>query len=454
MIPSSSPALCPAPILCLLSIMLIPMAAAGLALIHQGLGRSRSAAHSMLATLCALAISAIFFVLIGASWAGFAGGAAHAFTAGARWDWLGAAPSISGTHFEGIGEVTAAGLNRLLILCLETFAAGLAAIIPLSAGTDRWRLGPICLASALLAAIIFPLFAHWVWGGGWLAQLGANFGLPAFFDAGGAGVVQVVGGLMALSVAWITGPRRGKYSDDGIAAAIPGHNIVHVLFGCLLALVGWIGLDSASTLLFRPAGPDQIPAQIYSQIAGTILNAMLSASGGCLAAVIITRARYRKPDASISANGWIAGLVAGSAACAFVSPVAAVDTGALAGVLVTYMVEVFELHLLVDDPGGAVSVHAGAGILGLAAAGLFGHFPDAVAPVVPVKGAHILSQLVGIAALLGFMLPLIHGANLLLNRFMPYRIDGDGDWQGMDIRELGAGAYPEFVVHADEFIPR
>jgi Amt family ammonium transporter len=432
--------------------MLIPLAAAGLALIHQGLGRSRSAAHSMLATLCALAISAIVFVLIGASWAGFPGGPAHAFIAGgARWDWLGAAPSISGTHFEGIaGMADAAGLNRLLILCLETFAAGLAAIIPLSAGTDRWRLGPICLASALLAAIIFPLFAHWVWGGGWLAQLPANFGLPAFFDAGGAGVVQVVGGLMALSVAWITGPRRGKYSDDGIATAIPGHNIVLVLFGCVLALVGWIGLDSASTLLFHAAAPDQVLAQI----AGTILNAMLSASAGCLAAVLITRARYRKPDASISANGWIAGLVAGSAACAFVSPVAAIDTGALAGVLVTYMVEVFELHLLVDDPGGAVSVHALAGIWGLAAAGLFGHFPDAAAPVVPVKGAHILSQLVGIAALLGFMLPLIHAANLLLNRFLPYRIDGDGDWQGMDIRELGAGAYPEFVVHADEFIPR
>jgi len=427
------------PELCLLCIVLMPLAAAGLALIHQGLGRSRSSAHAMLATMCALAISAIVFVLFGSAWAGYAGGPAHSFLAGgAHWDWLGAAPFLAhGIDFDGSDP---AGIGLSLILCMQMFAAGLAAVIPLSAGTDRWRLGPICLASALFAGVLFPLFAHWVWGGGWLAQLGANFGIPGFTDAGGAGVVQVTGGLMALSVAWIAGPRRGKYSDDGIATAIPGHNIVLVLFGCLLALVGWIGLDAASSILFYGAGP--------RQIVGVAINAMLSASGGGLAAVMVTRARYRKPDASLSANGWIAGLVAGSAACAMVSPVAAIDIGLIAGVLVTYMIEVFELYLLVDDPGGAVSVHAGAGIWGLVALGLFGHFANGT------RGGHLMAQLVGVAALLGFMLPLLYASNLLLDRFAPYRVDSDGDWQGMDIRELGAGAYPEFVVHADEFVPR
>jgi len=245
---------------------------------------------------------------------------------------------------------------------------------------------------------------------------------------------------MAVSVIWIIGPRRGKFAGDGMPAAIPGHNIVLVLFGCVLALVGWIGLDSASSILLYGAGPQQV--------VGVIINAMLSASGGCLAAVAVTRARYRKPDASISANGWIAGLVAGSAACAMVTPAAAVDTGIVAGVLVTYMIEIAELRLRVDDPGGAVSVHAGAGIWGLVAVGLFGHFSNGT------REGHMLAQLVGVAALLGFMLPLIYGANLLLNQFVPYRVDNDGDWQGMDIRELGAGAYPEFVVHADEFVPR
>jgi Amt family ammonium transporter len=426
-------------VLCLVCIMLIPLAMAGLALIHQGLGRSRSAAHAMLGTLCAVAISAIVFVLFGFSWTGVAGGPAHSFAAGgAHWDWLGAAPFFaSGIHFDSTDP---GGLNRSLVLCLEMFAAGLAATIPLSAGTDRWRLAPACLASALLAGFMFPLFAHWVWGAGWLAQLGANFGVPGFVDAGGAGVIQVVGGLMALTVAWIAGPRRGKYADDGMATAIPGHNIVHVLFGCILALVGWIGLDSAASILFYGAGPNQV--------VGIVINAMLSASAGCLAAVVVTRARYRKPDASLSANGWIAGLVAGSAACAMVSPVAAIDTGLVAGVLVTYTIEALELRLQVDDPGGAVSIHAVAGLWGLISLGLFGHFSDGT------RGGHMLAQLVGVAALLGFMLPLLYAGNLLLNRIAPYRVDNDGDWQGMDIRELGAGAYPEFVVHADEFVPR
>jgi Amt family ammonium transporter len=425
--------------LSLFSILLVPFAAAGLALIHQGLGRSRSAAHAMLATLCALAVSAIVFVLFGSAWAGSVGAATHSFTAGgAHWDWLGAAPFFArGISFDG---ADAAGLSRSLVLCLELFAVGLAAIIPLSAGADRWRLGPICLSSALLGAVTFPIFAHWVWGAGWLSQLGANFGIPNFTDAGGAGAIQVVGGLTALSVAWIAGPRRGKYSDDGIPAAIPGHNIVQVLFGCLLALVGWIGLDAAASILFYGAG--------LQQVVGVAINAMLSASAGCLAAVSITRSRYHKPDASLSANGWIAGLVAGSASCAMISPVAAIVIGLVAGVLVTTMIEVFELRLRVDDPGGAVSVHALAAIWGLIALGLFGHFSQGT------RGGHLLAQLVGISALLGFMLPLIHAGNLLLNRLSTYRVDDDGHWQGMDIRELGAGAYPEFVIHADEFVPR
>jgi Amt family ammonium transporter len=421
-------------ILSLICILLSPLAAAGLALIHQGLGRSRSAAHSMLATLCVLAISAIVFVLVGASWAGFAGGTAHSLQAGgAQWNLLGNDASfVNNLHLDGS--------SRPIVLCLQVFAVGLAAIIPLSAGTDRWRLAPICLAAALFAGFIYPLFAHWVWGGGWLAQLTTNFGIAPFLDAGGAGVIQVTGGLMALSAAWVLGPRRGKYSEDGMATAIPGHNIVLVLFGCLIALVGWIGLDSAASILFYGATPDQIP--------GVIINAVLSASAGCLAAVATTQIRYRKPDASLSANGWIAGLVAGSAACAFISPAASIFIGAIAGVLTTYMVELFELRLLVDDPGGAISVHAGAGIWGLIAVGIFGHQSTAS------LGNHLLAQFIGVATLLGFMLPLIHGCNLLLNRFLPYRVDRDGDWQGMDIRELGAGAYPEFVIHADEFVPR
>jgi Amt family ammonium transporter len=420
---------------CLLCIILVPLATAGLALIHEGLGRSRSAAHAMLATLCALGVTAIVFVLIGCSWAGYSGGLAHTFQhAGKHWDWLGAEPFFAA----GLRSSLLKSPYAALVLALQIFAVGLASLIPISSGSDRWRLASICASSALFAGLFFPLFTHWVWGSGWLAQLTPLFGLPSFVDTGGAGVIQVVGGLTALSVAWILGPREGKYADR-IAAAIPGHNIVLVLFGCILALIGWIGLDSAASMLFYGASSVQVIL--------VAINAMLSASGGCLAAVFITQLRYHKPDASLSANGWIAGLVAGSAGCGLISPLATIFIGIVAGTLVTFLVETLELRLFIDDPGGAISVHLGAGLWGLIAFGIFG-------PTTGSRSALLLAQLVGIATLLGVMLPLIHLSHLLLNKLVRFRVDTDGDWQGMDIRELGAGAYPEFVVHADEFVPR
>ena len=423
--------------LCLVAIMLIPLASAGLALIHQGLGRSRSAAHAMIATLCAMSVAAIVFVLVGFSFAGFQGGPSHTVTLGSfHFDWLGAA-SLGATslRFDNSIDILAA-----LTLCFHIFAVGIVAIIPISAGSDRWRLGPICGATALMAAVSYPLFAHWVWSGGWLSQLGPMFGIPAFADMGGAGVIHVVGGLMAFSVVWIIGPRRGKYSSDGMATAIPGHNIVLVVLGCMLALAGWIGLDSAASMLFYGAPPEQVIA--------IVINTMLSASAGGLAVVAVTRVRYRKPDASLSANGWTAGLVAGSASCGLVSPLVAILIGLIAGVLVAFMIENLELRLSFDDPGGAVSVHAGAGAWGLIAFAIFG--PGTAGTMTE----NLLAQFVGIATLAGLILPILHGGNLLLNRFIRFRVDSDGDWQGMDIRELGAGAYPEFVIHADEFVPR
>lgn len=425
--------------LCLISIILIPLAIAGLALIHQGLGRSRSAAHAMLAALCSLAIAAIVFTLIGSSWMGYAtgfpGGLAHTMhIAGKSIDWLGAEPFFAA----GLRASLLHSPYAALTLAFGIFAVGLASLIPLSSGSDRWRLASICATSALFAAIVFPLFAHWVWSNGWLSQLTPLFGLPAFTDAGGAATIQILGGLTALSVAWILGPRQGKYTD-GTAAAIPGHNIVLVLFGCLLALIGWIGLDSAASILFYRA--------TYPQVILTVINATLSASAGCLAAVITTQLRYRKPDASLSANGWIAGLVAGSAGCGLLSPLATIFIALIAGTLVTFLVETLELRLYIDDPGGAISVHLGAALWGVLAYGLF-------APSTTSRTALLLSQLIGIATLLGIMFPLIHISHRLLNKLIPFRVDTDGDWQGMDIRELGAGAYPEFVVHADEFVPR
>src|SRR5438445_7846466 len=237
-----------------------------------------------------------------------------------------------------------------LAACLQIFSVGLAALIPLGACLDRWKLSAACASTALLAGCTYPLFAHWVWGGGWLAQLGINAAMGrGVIDAGGSGTIQAVGGLTALALAWILGPRRGKYTLEGMPAAIPGHNAVLVMFGGLLALAGWTGLNSAGAILFTGAEP--------GSVALIAVNTMLAAAGAALAAAVITRLRFGKPDASLSANGWVSGLAASSAACAFVRPAAALAIGLVAGALVPFAVECFEVRLVVADPGGAMSVY-------------------------------------------------------------------------------------------------
>jgi ammonium transporter, Amt family len=174
-----------------------------------------------------------------------------------------------------------------------------------------------------------------------------------------------------------------------------------------------------------------------------VINTTFAACAAALAAAATTRIRFRRPDASLIANGWMAGLVSSSAGCATLKPATTILTGLVAGLIVVLSVEMFELHLKVDDPCGSISVHAVCGIWGLLAAGIFSG-----------SGAQFMAQLVGIATLLGLIFPMTYGLNWLLRRFIPYRVSLDGERQGLDLHELGADAYPEFVVHADEFMQR
>jgi Amt family ammonium transporter len=407
-------------------VLLIPSATAGLALINAGLGRFRNAAHSMLSALCVIAVAALVYFAIGAAWQGSAGQPAFALhAAGQDWNWIGA-----GRFF--LRGLEQGGWSSLPTLC-GLMSVGLTAIIPLGAGADRWRLGASCASTVLLAGLTFPLFAHWAWGGGWLAQLG-------FIDNGGAGVIQVVGGLTALSITWILGARRGKFNPDGMPSALPGHNAVLVLLGCFLAWLGWLGLNSAGAILYTGA-----PASRAVLIA---VNTTLGAGSAALAVAAITRSRFGKTDASLCANGWVAGLVAVSAGCGVVRPAAAVIIGLVAGALIIYSVEWLELHLGVDDPSGAVSVHAVAGLWGLLATGLLAAIPPGDNPEL------WLAQLAGIATLLGSILPLTYGLNWLLNRVSPQRVAVEGERQGLDLYELGAGAYPDFMTHNEDFWQR
>ena len=428
--------------LCILFILLLPLALAGLALINTGLSRLRSAAHSMMATLCVAAVAATAYFVTGFAWQGYPGLPSHTLSIfGKEWSWLGAG------HFFLRG-VPLDGSRASLAALLQLLSVGLAGLIPLGAAAERWRLRACCLSTALLAGITYPLFGHWVWGGGWLASLGANYGLGrGFLDAGGSSTIQAVGGLTALSLVWLLGPRRGKYNLEGMPAALPGHNTVYVLFGCVLALIGWMGLNSAGSILFAGIAPGRTVL--------VVVNTLLSAAGAVLAAAAITRYRFGKPDASLSANGWVCGLVASSAGCAFVPPAVALLIGLVAGALVTYTVAWMEAHLGLDDPAGAVSVHAIGGIWGILSVGLFPRAAVAVAagpanPASPQNG-QMLAQVLGVATLVGFVLPFTYSLNWLLDRFFPQRIPPEEERHGADLYELGAGAYPEFMTHTDEF---
>jgi ammonium transporter, Amt family len=412
--------------LVLVLLLLAPLAMAGLALINTGLGRSRSAAQSLLGSLVVVAATALAFALLGAALTGTFADQGHAFAlAGRSWNWLGAGrPFLAG--FQSVPA------QAELELLFEFLAVAFAALIPWGAGADRLRLTAGCAIAVVLAVLLFPLLAHWTWTGGWLAQLGKNFSLGSgFLDPAGAAVIHVLGGLSALGVAWIAGPRRGKFPDGEIATAMPGHNATYILFGCLVALAGWMAFNAAGDLLWLHAPLAALP--------GTVINTLLSASGALLATFTVTRVRFGKPDASLCANGWLAGLVASSASAALVQPMPALVIGIAAGVMTPLLVEVLELAVAIDDPSGAITVHAAGGLWGLIAAGIFSSEPG-----------QFLAQLVGVATLLGLVLPLIYLVFGGLNRAVRFRVDPDGERIGLDLDELGGGAYPEFVVHRDD----
>lgn len=418
-------------VLCIVLITALPLALAGLALLNTGMGRSRSAAQSLLGAICAIAVAAVAFCILGFSLAGFPGLQSYSMVLGsARLNWIGATGLfLSGLHWHGsvAGYATA----------FEIFAVGMAALIPWGAGADRWRLRSMGLATALLAGVIFPFFVHWVWGGGWLAGLGTAFHLGAgFMDPGGAATIQAFGGIAALAVVWIAGPRRNKFSGSETPRAIPAHHMIYVLFGCLMLLPGWLAFNLLGAILFAGATlPVLVP---------TAINTLLCGAMAILGALFVTRIRFGKPDASFCANGWVAGLVTSSAIATYATPAEAMIAGVLIGGAVPWIVELLEVYAHIDDPSGGIAAHGVAGLWGLFVLGFIGKFPS----------GQMLAQLIGIGTLLGLMLPVIYGCFWLLNRVFPFRTIPEGERLGMDLHELGAGAYPEFVIYGDDFLPK
>jgi Amt family ammonium transporter len=319
-----------------------------------------------------------------------------------------------------------------------------AVTIPTGAMAERWKWSSFLVYGLYMSMFVYPLFGNWVWGGGWLADLGANFGLGhGHVDFAGSSVVHMVGGVAALAGAIVLGPRLGKYTKDGKPVAIPGHHIPMALVGTLILAFGWFGFNPGSTL----AGTDL-------RIAVIATNTMLAGTGGAIAAMVYMMTRFGKPDPSMMANGMLAGLVAITAPCAFVTSPSAMLIGVIAGVLVCLSVFFFE-GIGVDDPVGAISVHGVNGAWGVLSLGLFadGKYGDGwngvagtVTGLLYGDGKQFVAQCIGTLTCFVFVFVSFYVFFKVLDKIIGNRVSAEVELQGLDLPEMGALAYPEFQI--------
>lgn len=318
-----------------------------------------------------------------------------------------------------------------------------AATIPTGAMAERWKFSSFVVYGFVMAAIVYPLYGNWVWGGGWLSALGRNVGLGhGAVDFAGSGVVHALGGFSALAGAVVLGPRIGKFAKDGSPRVILAHNIPIAILGVIILVFGWVGFNGASTL-----------AATDMRFAIVIVNTFIASATGCLAAMFLVWKRYGKPDPSMAANGMLAGLVAITAPCAFVNTVGAAVIGLVAGVLVVLAIVFVEGTLKVDDPVGAVSVHGVNGLWGLIALGLFADgsygdglngVPGTVTGLFYGGGAGQLgAQLVSAVVVVAWAFGLMYAFFKVQDKLQGIRVTRDEEMIGLDVPEMGVAAYPD-----------
>jgi Amt family ammonium transporter len=357
----------------------------------------------------------------------------------------------TGFFLNGIEDVSVLALFFFMMVFMDTTAT-----IPTGAMAERWAWKNFCLYG-LWVALPYCLFANWVWGGGWLAQAGKNWGLGhGAVDFAGSGVVHAMGGIIGLAGALVIGARAGKYVR-GKPQAIPGHSIPMVIVGTFILAFGWFGFNPGSTL----SGTDL-------RIAAVVVNTMLASVAGALATMSYLMARGMKPDPSMMCNGMLAGLVAITAPCAFVDSWAAVVIGLVAGVLVVESVFFWD-RAGVDDPVGAISVHGVNGLWGIVAVGLFatgkygagwnGVVRDAMVAQYGADGvrglfygdaSQLAAQLLdaGVVAVFGFAMA--YAWFRLSDLITPIRVTRGIELEGLDVPEMGALGYPDLTPKASQ----
>ena len=378
---------------------------AGFAMVEAGLTRSKNTVNILMKNLMDFAVGSIVFWAIGFG------------------IMFGATNGLFGTDGFFFSDFSKDGDNWVFAFWMfQVVFAATAATIVSGAMAERTKFVGYLIYSAIVSAIIYPIFGSWAWGSlfhgnGWLEGLG-------FIDFAGSSVVHSVGGWAALAGAIVLGPRIGKYTKDGKVKAIPGHNITLAALGTFILWFGWFGFNPGSTTAAN------------TDTALIAVNTNLAAAAGAIAAMFTAWVIFKKPEATMTFNGALAGLVAITAPCANVSPLSAVLIGLIGGVLVVLSVLFFDKVAKVDDPVGAISVHGVCGAWGTLSAGLFdiNGFSWSVVGV----------QVVGILACFAWAFTTAFILFKIIEKTIGLRVKPEEELEGLDIGEHGLEAYPEF----------
>jgi ammonium transporter, Amt family len=421
---------------------------AGFAMVGAGFTQAKNVGHTMAMNLMVYGLCMLGYWICG--FALQMGGVGAGFLSGGALLGNEVAVTLSGKAFglwgaKGFflsGMTSAPAIFALFLF--QMLLMGIAAAIPIGAMAERWTFKSFVVYAFFVGALLYPLFANWVWGGGWLAQLGKNFGLGhGHVDYAGSSVIHMTGGIAALAGAMVLGPRIGKYKN-GRLVAIPGHHIPMAVVGSFILAFGWFGLNAGSAL----AGTDL-------RIGVIAVNTMLASAAGAFSSMVYMWTKYGKPDISIMCNGLLAGLVAVSGPCAFVTAPSAVLIGLVAGVLVCVSVFFVERTFKVDDPVGAFSVHGVNGAwgvlsLGLFADGTYGEGFNGVAGT--VKGlfygvpSQFIAQCIGMVTNFIYVFVAAYAFFKILDRVMGLRVPPEVEIEGLDQAELAVTAYPDFSI--------
>jgi Amt family ammonium transporter len=390
---------------------------AGFGMVEAGFIRAKNACNVLTKNFMDFCVAALSFFVIG-----------YAIMFGADKAGL---VGTSGWCLSGVPALTS-GVPTYAFWLFQAAFCGAAATIVAGAMASRMRFPAYLIYSAIISALIYPVIGHWVWGGGWLAGKG-------FVDFAGSTVVHTTGGIASLVGTIVLGPRLGRFNRDGSANAIPGHNIPLASLGVFILWFGWFGFNPGSSLSGLSAGLNSLVA----------VNTCLAAAAGTVSAMTIVWITTGKPDLSMTMNGALAGLVAVTAPCAFVSPAAAIVIGVVAGAVIVCGVFLLD-RLRIDDPVGAVPVHGLNGIWGTLSIGLFGQealLANGRSGLFSGGGLGLLGvQALGVVACVAFVAVTMGIVFVILQKTVGMRVSPEEELRGLDLGEHGMEAYSGFQV--------